>query len=301
MDKILQATRSLLLNYLAPTQTLTADLPLNGTTVSVADTKFFRVNDEIFLISESVGFAETSLIQDIPNDKTIIINPPTVRGWAVSEGAYVQKAINHQFIKRILIGDNKNIASFPTITIDAKSENNDWLTIARTRHEYHFSIRTYLLADNFETTNIFLIKLTQQIREILYEHIRPIIDGDPHLLKADAPFGATVITIDDTSKFQVGMPVFLIDNHPQPHSQESYVKTILSKTQLAINHATEFDYLASRGAELIRSNRMMYDTRPETIEYGYIQSPGGGSLMRASEISWFAKEDICRFDNIFPT
>lgn len=298
MDKIYQAVRSLLIDHLAATESLTQNIALGGNTIKVPNTSRFRINDEIYFISDTVGFAETALIQDIPDDTTIIISPATVRGWLVSENAYIQKAVNNQLIKRIHIGDLKIIPSFPTITISATSESNEWYTLQRTSHEYRFNIRVYVLADSFERTSIFLIKLAEQIREILIDHIRPIIDGQSNLLTVDLPVGATVVNIASTANFKVGGAVFLRDHHPAPHHQEAYVKKILSATALEIGHPTEYDYLVSRGAELIRVNRLLYDTRPESIQYGYVQTPGGGSFMQAADISWYAKEMITRQTNI---
>ena len=290
MDKILQSIRTLIIDHLAASESLTADLLLGGTVVSVPNTSRFRLGDEIYLISDAAGFAETSVIKDIPDSETLIIDPPSVRGWSVAETSYVQKAVNHQTIKRVHIGDLKIIPSFPTITIDATDESNEWFTLRQTSHEYRFKIRTYVLADNFETTNLFLLKITEQLREILLDHIRPIIDGESHPLTADVPVGQTVINVADTSNFVVGGPVFLRDAHPKPAHQEDYVKKILSPTALEIRTATDFEYKVSRQGELILVKRLLYDTRPESINYGFVTSPGGGTLMRASEITWFAKE-----------
>lgn len=296
MDKILRSLRTLIIDHLAASESLTVNLALGGTTVTVPNTSRFRIGDEIYLISDTAGFAESSLIDDIPDDKTIIISPGSVRGWTVAENSYVQKAVNHQLIKRVHIGDLKQIPSFPTITIDVSQESNEWITLRRTSHEYRFAIRTYVLADNFETTNLFLVRLTQQLREILIDHIRPIIDGVSHPLTASVPAGQTVINVASTAGFVVGGPVFLRDAMPRPSHQEDYVKAILSPTALEIRTATDFDYLTTRQAEIIKVDRLLYDSRPETINYGYV--PGsGGTFMRASEISWFAKEEIDRLGN----
>lgn len=300
MDKILTSVRSLLLDHLAASETLTQDLPLNGTVIKVPNNSRFRINDEIYIYSVSAGFAETSIIADMPDFQTIVIAPPTVRAFTVAEGTIVQKAVNNQLIKRIHIGDLKIIPSFPTITIDAASESNEWLTLDQTSHEYKFTIRTYILADEFEKSNIFLIKLSQQIREILIDHIRPIIDGESHPLLLDLPVNSSVVTIADTSNFKAGDPVFLRDAvpNPGPNGQEDYIKTVLSSTDLELRRATAYNYLVGRQAEIIKVKRLLYDSRPDSISYGYVQSPGGGSLMRASEISWFAKENLLRLGNI---
>jgi len=294
MDQILTSIRTLLLDHLAAIEALTSNVALGGATVKIANTSRFRVGDEAYLLSNVANKAETVNIIDIPDDKTITLSQGSVRGWTVAETSYIQKAVNHQFIKRIHIGDLKIIPSFPTITIDVASESNEWLTLKQTAHDYKFNIRTYVLADGFETTNIFLIKLTQQIREILIDHIRPIIDGESHLLTLDLPVNTTVVTIGDTSNFAAGDWVFIRDAFPRPAQQEVMIKKILSPTQVELTVPICYDFLVSRQGEMILVKRLLYDSRPDAINYGYVVSEGGGTLMRASEISFFAKENIYR-------
>jgi hypothetical protein len=298
MDQILQSLRTLLIDHLAASETLTADLALGGTSVKVPNTSRFRISDQIYVMSNTVGFGETAFIQDIPDDKTITINPGTVRGWLVSEDAFVQKAVNNQFIKRILIGDIKQIPSFPTITITGTQESNEWVTLRQTSHDYRFAIRIYVMADGFETTNLFLIKLAKQTREILLDHIRPIINGESHPLTLDLPANATVVTIADTSNFTVGSPVFIRDAHPRPAHQESYIQTVLSPTEVEIAIPSAYEYLVSRSAEMILVERLMYDSRCDSINLGYVSSAGGGPMMAAAELSYYCKEFILRQGNL---
>lgn len=289
MDKILSSLRTLLIDHLAPTGTLTANVPLGGTTIQIPNTSKFRPDDQIYFISVSANMTELAQVVDIPDDKTLVISPGSTRGWTTVETAYVQKAVNGEFLKGVYIGDLKQIPSFPTVTIDVLQESNEWFTLRQTSHDYRFAIRAYVLENNFEKTNLNCIKLATQIREILLDHIRPIIDGVSHPLTLDLPAGQSVVTIADTSGFVVGGPVFVRDAHPRPSQQEAYVKSILSPTALELRLPTEFDYLVSRQAEIIFVKRLLYDTRPENINYGYV--PGkGGTFARAAEIQYFAKE-----------
>jgi len=178
------------------------------------------------------------------------------------------------------------------------------MTLHGTTHEYKIAIRTYVLSDDFETSEIFLAKLSEQIREVLIDHIRPIIDGEPHLLTADLHMGGTVVSIADTSHFLADLAAaahqsfgYLIDATPEPNSQESYIRTVLSPTQLQLVMPAAYDYLVERQAVIVRAKRMLYDSRPSSISYGYV--PGDkGSLLRASEITYFCKEMLCRSGNL---
>ena len=311
MDKILQALRTLLIDHLAAAEALTADLPLGGTSVSVANTSRLRPGDQVYLLSSAVGDAESAVIDSIPDWQTLIINPGTVRGWKVSESAFVQKAVNNQPIQRILIGDNRQNIKFPTITLEPSSESNEWMTLGATSHEYRIAIRAYVLADDFEVSNLYLTKLTEQIREILTDHIRPIIDGQYYSLTADLPAGSTIVSVPDTAPFAADLAgpsrmslCFLRDaatwfNYPIfSISQENYVKSVIDATHLELMEPTQFDYLVARQAQAIRVTRLLYDSRPESISYGFV--PGqGGSFLRASEITYFCKEMLARSGNLF--
>lgn len=321
MDQILTSLRALLISHLADSQPLAVDAPVGSTVITVNNASRFKNDDEIFLQSGVVGLAEKAQIKEVaPNfydqwgnlvDPTawnkIELTAPTTRAWNTADSAYVLKAIGWMPLKRIHIGDLKPIPSFPTITLVAGSEDNDWMTIRSTEHEHKISIRTYVLADNFEATEIAHIRYSKQIREILMDHIHPIINGVYMPLTADLPAGSTVVSVASTAGLRPMNAIFLRDAVPHPSSipnpplpaggQEAIIRTILSPTQFELSTTTDFDYLVARQAEAILIQRYMFDSRPSSIKYGFV--PGeGGSLLKASEISYFAKEQIVRNGNL---
>ena len=306
MYQILETLRALLIDHLATAQALTSDAPVGSTLVSVADTSRFRDGDEVYLINgPSVPGTklQPNAIQTVLDDKTLVLSVPTVGELRVASQAYVQKVLAYQPLKRVHIGDLKNIPSFPTVTLVPTGDSNEWMTLGSTSDEYKVSIRTYMLMDNFEASNKALIRYAEYIREVMTEHIRPIVNGDPHALLADLPVGGKVVTIADTTAFaadmvQMGTSVgFLRDNMIHPSEQENYIKTVLSSTDLEMEFPAQYEYKVSRGAQIIRVTRLLYDSRPEGLTYGY--APGeGGSLMQVSETNWFAKEQICRPGNV---
>lgn len=331
MFQIQRSLRQLLIDHLAATQPLLVDVQAGGDVLLVANASRFRYNDDVFVLSLTSGQADDSypVITNIYPYTTpanllsqfgivssvggypIRVSPALNSAWTVAESTSLQKAVNHQFLKRIYIGDFKEIPDFPAITISPSNEGNEWETLRATGHEYRFSIKSFVLADNFEEAEETLIKLTENIREILIEHIHPIIDGVSVPLTADLPANSIVATVADSSQFRVGGIVFIrsADVRPEqpldpyqliklrPIAQEDIVRTILSPTQIELVNPAHFDYFASRQSELVKINRYIYDSRPENIEYNY--APGtNGSFLRASEITWFAKEQIFREGNI---
>lgn len=299
MHEILPSLRTLLVDHLATAEPLTADMPAGAKTVTITNTSRFRAGDEIFIMSVPLNKAEPARVFEVTDFETLTLFEPTVPGWTVANGSFVQKAIRHEPLKRVFLGDFQRIPDFPAITIAPTSESNEWWAIGATEHEHRVNIRVYVQTNNFEESEILLSKYARATREILLDHIHPIINDQTELfpLTADMPIGSTVVSISDTSNFRVNELVVLRDANPPPNSEENVVRTILSPTDLELATPVDKDFLVAREAEILRINRYLYDTRPSDINYGFV--PGsGGSLLRAADISWFGKEVICRQGNI---
>lgn len=306
MWDILKSIRSLLLDHLANSQPLqlpplatptTVLLNAGDPNIYINNTSRFRINDKVMIVSDVAGIAEPTKIIEIPSWNHIIIDPPSIKtgGWVVSESPYVLKAIEHKPLKRIHIGDLKVIPSFPTVTITPQDESNEWLTFLGTSHEYKLSIRTYVQADGMEHSEEVLSRYSEQIREILIDHIHPIIDGKYYPLTADLPSGSVSINITDTSEFYPSASVVLKD--AARNSQNGMIESVIDETTLQLATACDNDYLVSRQAQIVLLKKYLYDTRPSSISYGYVPG-GGGSFVRASEIGYFGKEFICRQGNV---
>jgi hypothetical protein len=297
IQDILFSIREMLIQHLANSQPLTANLSAGSTTVKLPNTSRFRPKDEVFLMSDAENLTEQAQIDDIVAWDTVSLKTPTTRPWLLSKGARMLKAIGFQPLKRVQLGDLLVNPSFPCITIEPKSEENEWMTIRGTSHEHTVQIKLYVLNDNFESTNVLLAKYASQAREILMDHIHPIVNGVAYPLATDLPAGSTVVTVPSTAGFKVAQAVYLRDANVRPSDQEAMVRTILSPQQIELSTSTEHDYLVARQAEIIRSDRYLYDTRASRITYGFV--PGsGGSVMKGAEFTWFAKELIFREGNL---
>lgn len=302
---IMKSLQRLFIDHLATDWPIVENIPYGSTIIKVLNTSQYREGDDIFIKSESKQLVEpTQIVEimewDIINGYRIRIDPPVQTAWLVSDGTSILKAINHQPLKRVFLGDLKIIPDFPSIAISLPSENNEWFTLRSTSHEYSFVIRAYVLSDNFETGSIYIGKFGEYIREILIDHIHPIVDDPPIIvpITSDVVAGATVISLSSTEKIMPGDRVYLKDGQKRPSgSQEAVVKSILSPSEIRLCTATEWDFLVQRQAQLMVALRYLYDTRPSSIRYGYV--PGqGGSLMHCAEISYYAKEAICRTGNL---
>jgi hypothetical protein len=300
MERIMLALRDLLLSHIAASQALTVDAIHGSTTLKVADTSKFRVGDEVFMMQGTSSImTENSRISilSIPDYQTIILDTAISNDFLVSSSSFVQKAINYQILKCVYLGDLPNQPDFPSITISPMSEDNEWLTLRGTTHDYKFQIRAYVIADNYETTNIYLPKLARQIREVLIDHLHPLVDADYFPLTSDLLAGSSVVTIADTSAWEKGQLAFLRDKAPRPSSEENDIATVLDATHLELRGDTQFDYLMARSGEIIKINRYLYDTRANGIKLGFAMQKGG-LMLKSADIDYFAKEFICRDGNL---
>lgn len=296
MDQILTALRGLLIDHLAANQPLSQDVAVGDVVVKVANTSHFRPGDQVFLMSIARNVAEPVTVTKINDWDELLIDPPAANAWPTSDSV-VQKAIGWMPLKRVHIGDLRVNPDFPMVTLEPASESNDWITLQATTHEHRVAIRVYVQQDNFESTNLLLAKYARQIREILIDHIHPLVDYLEYPLLDDLLVGQTIATIPDTSKFVPNSVVFVRDARPRPNAQEDLVKAILGPTQLELATTAKYDYLVSRQARLFLVNRYFYDTRVSDITYGFV--PGqGGSLLKGAELSWYGKEELLRQGNI---
>lgn len=310
LDLILSSLRTLLLEHVAATQALTAGTAIGDTVVNVPNTARFRAGDDVLILSDTAGLAEKATIQEISGFDTITLQAGLTRAWPLGESPRVLKAPSHLPVKRIAIGDLRVIpsGSTPMITISPANEDNEWITLRATSHEFRVNIRVYVQTDNFETSELLVTKYAELVREVLLDHIHPFIDGEVFGLtdvpaQNPIPAGSTVISISDTSKFEPRRIAYLRDAGPstaetfRPIGHEVTIRAVLSPTDLEIAAPTQFDVFAGRQGELILVNRYLYDTRPSSINYGYV--PGsGGSFVRAAELSWFGKLESIREGNI---
>jgi len=298
---IMRALQRLMIDHMAADWPLVADLAPGQNVVRVLQSSKFREGDEVFIKSETLGKVEAAVVDEVLAwDPTygyrISLESPVSGAWTVADGSSLLRAINHQPLKRVYRGSLTITPAYPSISISLPEESNDWFSMRATDHEYTFKIRAYTLSDNFERGTDQIAKFAEAIREVLIDHIHPIVDDPPVVIPitSDVAANSTVIEVTDSSRISPGDRVFLRDGEVRPMgSQEAVVQSILSATQVRLATPTEWDYLVARGAELIVAVRYLYDTRPSSVSYGYV--PGNsGSFGHAAELNYFAKEAICR-------
>ncbi len=304
MHEIMKTLQQMIMEGVAPMQLLAANAPIGSTILSVANSSRFVEKDEILLVSETStlagqafpGVTERAVVKSIPDYNQIELVAPLTRGWTLAENTYIVGTVNHVALQRVYIGKLPSMAKFPCVTISPVSEDNDWMTLSATNHEYKFDINVYVMADSLENTTLFIAKLAEKVREVLINHIHPIVNGVNYPLTADLPPGSTVVSISSTADIAIPALAFIRDAKTRIPARESIVRAILSPTNVEIVVPTQYDYLMARGAEFILMKRYLYDTRPSSIRYGFVKKEAG--MLAGASISYFAKEELIRSGNI---
>lgn len=311
--------KELIISHLANSQPLVTDLPMGSTVITIVNASRFRPGDEIFIMSDAINLSEQAQILDLQLNvdgihTDVVLSAPTQNDWAVANSSYLLKAVNWMPLKRVHIGDLMVNPDFPIITISPGNEQNEWFSIRSTTHDRTLKFKVFVQADSMEKTELGLQKYAEQLKEILLDHIHPIIGGVSMPLTADLPAGSTIVTVADTSILKpysavflrdayarasqgdLGNAVGLISTPPAPAgAQEAIVRQILSPNQFELATPTDFTYLVARQAEAILVRRYLYDSRPSQIQYGFAP---GGTLMKGAEINWMCKEQVVRVGNI---
>jgi hypothetical protein len=305
MNQIEKAIQQMLMDNVAPMQLLMADLPVSTTTVSVANSSRFRPGDQVLLASDTLvlpgqttpGAVEKATIADIPDYDVIKLVDPVNRAWLMSDTSYILGAVNWLPLQRVYLGGLPALPKTPCITITQQNEDiPEWLTLQATKHDYRLAIKCFITADNPEAAELYLPMLAQKVREVLLDHIHPIVGGVDYPLLVDLPVGGTVVTISDTSKIKIPSLAFIHDAKTRIPARESVVRAVLSPTQVEIVVPAEYPYLVSRGAEFVHMTRYFYDTRVTSIRYGFVQKDGG--MFKGAELSYYLNEELIRPGNV---
>jgi hypothetical protein len=293
---VIRSARDTIVRFALNSQMLVSDATLGTRTVVVDTTRKFNQGDFIVIRNDDEG--EIHEIELILDESTFTIKEDLVRTWTVAEMARVERTFgtgkeNVQYIKRVYLGDPSVIPDFPCITITADSRDESWWTINSTRVKWNCTISCIFEDSSLETAYEGMMHLTQAIENALWANRWPILGTLVfRTITADIPSGSRIITVDDTTDILPGYKVVLEDQHSTMHRE---VARVIDGTTLELTQDTEGDLLASRSASFIVPSRWVMWSAPDGTQYNYIHK---GTLMKASQISWFVEEEIVRFPQL---
>lgn len=297
-------------NLIAKTNVTSKIIP-GTTTIHVENTFQYSPDEEIVFID--YGFNNSShthynrleyaRIKEINNTTSMTLHNSALDTWTLSDQTFIQKTIAHSplFTGNVLYGDR---AVIPTndiaITVHPEDLSNEWLYIqGGLSQQYRAKIIIYDKTIDTEEGGRITDMYADAIYKLLNENIHLDIGSYDTLLTSNASSGTNTIQIQDTSDNQEKIVLSSTLNEPYAYAVQDnqgwdgHFKienisisggnmTIEFDRNLGINLST------SDFARLIKLNRYIYNSRVDSINYGFIKK--GSAIVRAAELSWFGEE-----------
>ena len=285
MIEILESVRRIVYRWVNTNIALTADAPYNSKTLKVVTSIRFKEGDEVALHNGVDG--EPNLrIAKIVDETTIELETPikVITGWRVSNNAMLTKTYNGQFVQAIYISEPEVIPRYPAITILGKSRSSEWLSLGTTKERYELQLGIYSMADNAEESYRTVLQLSDLIQKGLKRNIYPLIGGVSTNVIADVAPLVGYIKVADSSIFRANDALVLENKF---YAEEVRVKCIIDSTTIQIHPNNYYFYRAQDGTKLIKIDRFIFNSWPNSVEYGVRYKE---SLLHAATISWFAEE-----------
>lgn len=313
-------------NIIAKTN-LTENAVTGNTTITVENSFHFNAGEEIVLIdwgyndTNSIHYNsfEYAQIKSIVDTRHIELSSAIISNWYVSDQSFIQKTIGHSplYETNVYYGDREIVPTDAmAICIEPESLSNEWIYIqGGLSEEYRMKIMIYGKLTKTEDGMKILNKYSDAVYELLNKSLHIGIDLLTAPLMADALTGERNIVIQDTTENRENFVVSSGFSDPYVYvlqdnlgrsceyfgiEQVTYgggLITLKRMCPLDDNSSTDSlssechnraDFLMSEYGILIRFTRYFYDSRVDSINYGVVQK--GSALLRAAELSWFAKE-----------
>jgi len=289
MHGVITSLRDTIRRYGLVSQSITQNATIGTKTVKVPMSRKFFEGEKVVIRNGTVG--EIRTIDQITDETTITLTENLARTWTVAEGAIFEKAPGGQYIKRIYLGDPDAIPDLPAITIVADNRDEDWWTIGSTKVTWNCTVSCVFEDDGLENSYENMMDMTKTIEDALWANRKPIFGKITESnLTSNLLIGATAMTVASTDKM---MPWHQAIVEDWARTQHIEIEAIIDSNNLIFRPEVDFDFLVSRSAKIIVPSRWTMWTKPGSTQYGYIHK---GTLMKASQISWMAEEEVVRLN-----
>jgi len=287
MIQVLENLRDRIIQRISAAESLTANLSTGSRIVKVREARKFDTGQDVVVRNHELG--EGFTVERIVDKNTIELDHDAAHDWRVADEAQLNKAFGHNYLKYVMLGDQEVIPSYPSITLEGDNKTIDWISIPNTTDEFTVTISVYVLEDNTEESYKLLLKYTSAIEEMLMNDLHPDISALDQDLTNDIAYGDTLVTVPDATVWNPD-EVIVFDSISNRDVNE--VKRIVDTTTLELRRGSHFNFSASDDLVAKKLLRYFYDSRVTNITYGYVQK--GSSFLKASQLSWFIKEERTR-------
>ena len=287
MEEVLDSVKRMVERWTATNAPLLSSASPGDTVLNINTTKRFRVGDEVLIRTPTS--AETPLtVKSIVDSTHLELDSAIQFYWDVNESPILEKTFFQNFVQQVYLGEPDNIPRFPAITIKAVSADSEWLTLDSTKESYQVELSVYVLSGNQEDTYRYLMRVTDTIREGLKNNIFPLVGPyQTTSLTADAALADIYLKVADSSIFNIpDQQRILIEDLYK--SEENRIEEVIDSTTVKLLEPTSCSYNVADGAKIINTTRFIYNSWPDSTQYGTIFK---GSMLKAATISWFAWEE----------
>lgn len=285
---VIKSIRDTIIRFGLASEPVSSDCLTGTRNIYIPFTRKYFEGETIVIRNDTHG--EVRVIERIVDDTTMVITENLARTWTVAEGAKVEKAPGGQYIKRVYLGDPDTIPDYPAITITSDNREEQWWTLESTKVKWGCTISCIFEDDGLENSYEGMLELTKTIESALWANRWPIFGKRVETnLVADYAGGDQIVRVASTAGIE----------SKNQYIMEDYANTLLGEVNRIIDSTTleisiphhVSDFLTSRAATFIIPSRWVIFCYPPSSTYGYIHK---GTLLKASQISWSAEEEVVR-------
>ena len=289
---LLEALKKIIERYIVNVTPVKTTFAAGSMSIPVYSSRRYRPGDEFIIYNQTTydqtGEGELRTVACTPNGTTIeICNDPLLDGYTANN-SYVQKLIGGNFVKAIYIGDPAKMSSYPAISINATTKDNEWLTLESITETYNVDITIFTEASHYEESYRLMHIYATAIENSLFRSLFPLVE--PYhvgYLKENVEATDTVIQLTNAQDvIGIGGYIWL---ESWDYSRHNRVKEVLDIDNGVFELVFPVGKPFFAGDKVIRPGRHFYDSFPKGIQFGTINAET--AVLKAAKLQFMAKEE----------
>lgn len=290
-----KAIKRIIEKYIISDTPLIQDGHIGDDTLHIQSARRYRTGDSIAihdqaLASSKVSDTQFNSIKCIIDNNTITLNKPLNINFP-SATSLIQKTVktdegnSESIIEAVYTGDPDVIPKYPAITVEAKSEDIEWLTLESISTKRSIDITIYVTAADFQHQRELMMVYVDRIKSSLFRSLYPLVK--PYYqttLAEDLNVGDTIFKLTDQNFLLFGGLYIFFESVNDLRSGSA--RRYFGNGVYELMYPLDTKFFA--GDTLIRPGRHMYNALPTSVQYGTVSK---GTMLKAARISYFVTEE----------
>lgn len=289
MLNLLEAIKKVIERYVVGKTPILESINVGETAIKVASVRRFNLGDTIAIYNKpstsDASIADIRTIVDKPDCFTLIVDSPLTQDYPESTSG-IEKCHYGTFLNGIYVGNPNTLPGYPAIAIEADYKENSGLTLESTSEESTIFIWVFADATDYESQYKLMLHYAQQIETALWRTLYPL--AEPYFssaLRYDASEGDLTISLTEP----IGMANVFLEGID--HRGYYRINRDMGGDVYELTTPIRSPYCA--GDAVISPRRHFYETKPESIDYGTINSESGP--LKAALLTYVVKEEKRRY------